>query len=127
MLILDNSTPEKAEKNRKFFEALGSVFALFFVYMCGVIFHELEYKGFASFRGHSVLFGYFVGSVILVGGGGWTKTAYWAWFKDWRKTLKTLVINTLLGGLMVFYMFQSQFLIMTPNGLMHDLHYYRIP
>lgn len=127
MQILDNSTPEKAAKNQKFFEALVKVFALVFVYMCGVIFHELEYKGFASFRGHGVFFGYFVGSVILVGRGGWTKTAYWAWFKDWRKELKTIVIYTLLAILMVVYMFKSQLIIITPNGLMHNLQYYRIP
>lgn len=128
MQILDNSTPEKAAKNQAFFEALGAVFALFFVSICGEIFHELETKGFASFGGHSVFFGYFVGSVILVGGGGWTRTGYWRLFrdrrKDWRKSLKMLAIYTLLGALMIFYMFKSQLIIITPNGLMSDLQYY---
>lgn len=130
MQILDNSTPEKAEKNRKFFEAFGKLFVLFVLLLCGVIFHELEYKGFASFRGYGAFFGFFVGSVILVGRDGWTKTAYWAWFKDfkdWRKALKTLAIYTLLGLLMGFYMFKWQIIVMTPNGLMSDLQYYRIP
>lgn len=127
--ILDNSTPEKAEKNQRFFGALSQVLVMFYVLFCGWTFRELELRKLVDFSGYGAIFGYFIGSIILIGREGWTKTAFLAWFKGFRRFIKIMAIVFVLV-LLLEHLFiiavKNDYITLTPNSLMRNLHYFSL-
>ena len=126
MSTSNDLTKEQNEKVQKAKLALAQIFTMCFAIICGFIFQELELKQFAYFGGWGWIFGFVVGLLALLGE-DWTKTATLTSLKRAARPCKYMMIffavSCVLVGVFVVAI-KTQLIIVTPNGIMHNLHYY---